>query len=55
MSFFTEVGDKQSRNMAIRSAHMKHGYTLAEIGRHLDLHHTTISKAARDGPASKKR
>jgi hypothetical protein len=36
-------------------AHLRHGYTMAGIDRHLDLHYTTISNAARDGSASKKR
>jgi REP element-mobilizing transposase RayT len=37
-------GDKEERNKAIRSAHFKYGYPLKEIGRHLGLHYTTISK-----------
>ncbi len=37
-------GDKEERNKAICNAHFKYGYTLKEIGRHLGLHYTTISK-----------
>jgi len=37
-------GDKEERNKAIRGAYFKHGYPLKEIGRHLGLHYTTISK-----------
>lgn len=36
--------DKEERNKAIRDAHFKLGYSLIEIGRHLGLHYTTISK-----------
>lgn len=38
------LGDKEERNKAIWEAHFKHGYTLTEIGKHLGLHYTTISK-----------
>src|SRR4030042_3712775 len=37
-------GDKEERNKAIRGAHFNYGYPLIEIGRHLGLHYTTISK-----------
>lgn len=37
-------GDKEERNKAIRGAHFKYGYSLKEIGSHLGLHYTTISK-----------
>jgi REP element-mobilizing transposase RayT len=36
--------DKTARNRAIRRAHIEHGYTLSEIGAHLDLHYATISR-----------
>jgi len=36
--------DKATRDRVIRVAYVKCGYTLSEIGRHLDLHYTTISK-----------
>ena len=35
---------KRERNIAIRAAFLEHGYTLKEIGVHLGLHYTTISK-----------
>ena len=35
---------KARRDNAIRVAHLKRGYTLSEIGRHLGLHFTTASK-----------
>jgi hypothetical protein len=36
--------ERRSRNSLIQSAHLEFGYTLVEIGRHLGLHYTTISK-----------
>ncbi len=35
---------RQERNHRITLAHVDHGYTLAEIGQHLGLHYTTVSK-----------
>ncbi|MDP2242368.1 MAG: transposase [Burkholderiales bacterium] len=35
---------KVQRDRAIKVAHLKHGYTLSEIGSHLGLHYTTVSK-----------
>lgn len=35
---------KAERNELIRKAHIDHGYTLMEIGEHLGLHYTTVSK-----------
>jgi putative transposase len=35
---------RADRNGAIVAAHMKYGYTLSEIGRHLGIHYTTVSK-----------
>jgi REP element-mobilizing transposase RayT len=36
--------DRSRRNRQIRRAHLKHGYSLTEIGEHLGLHYSTISK-----------
>jgi putative transposase len=35
---------RQERNELIRKAHLDYGYTLMEIGDHLGLHYTTVSK-----------
>ncbi|MDA0788436.1 MAG: transposase [Proteobacteria bacterium] len=45
-SLFRNVqGQSRSvRNEKIRQAHLDHGYTLMEIGDHLGLHYTTVSK-----------
>ncbi len=45
-SLFKNVGDKTraERNALIARAHLEFGYTLMEIGDHLDLHYTTVSK-----------
>jgi len=42
------TGNRDARNARIRHAHRDHGYTLKEIADHLDLHYTTVSKAAND-------
>jgi putative transposase len=39
-----KLSSKARRDRAIRVAHLKHGYTLSEIGSHLGLHYTTVSK-----------
>ena len=39
-----ETISKRVRNLKIREAHIRYGYTLAEIGRVLGLHYSTISK-----------
>ena len=39
-----EDGSRVERNGLIRAAHIDHGYTLMEIGEHLGLHYTTVSK-----------
>ncbi len=36
--------DRARRNRQIRRAHLEHSYSLTEIGRHLDLHYSTVSK-----------
>jgi len=38
------VSGRYERNGAIVAAHVKYGYTLSEIGRHLGIHYTTVSK-----------
>lgn len=45
-ALFKKVGDKtrSERNELIKKAHLDHGYTLMEIGGHLGLHYTTVSK-----------
>lgn len=35
---------RRERNDLIKKAHLDHGYTLMEIGGHLGLHYTTVSK-----------
>lgn len=35
---------KARRQAAVRAAHVEHGYTLAEIGAHLGIHYTTVSR-----------
>ncbi len=42
--FATATEDRTRRNQAIHRAHLEHGYTLAEIGEHLGLHYSTVSK-----------
>jgi REP element-mobilizing transposase RayT len=39
-----KLRSKLRRDSAIRVAHLRHGYTLSEIGTHLGLHYTTVSK-----------
>ena len=45
-SMFKKVDDKTrpERNKLIKKAHLDFGYTLMEIGEHLGLHYTTVSK-----------
>lgn len=40
---------KAERNELIRRAHLEHAYTLMEIGDHLGLHYTTVSKVVNSG------
>ncbi len=42
------VQSKQKRKQAIYDAHVKHGYTLKEIGAFLRIHYSTASRAVRD-------
>lgn len=44
---------KARRDSAMRVAHLKHGYTLSEIGSHLGLHYTTVSKVINQTGTSK--
>ena len=39
----------EERNMIIVAAHLRHGYTLSEIGKYLGLHYTTVSKILKRG------
>ncbi len=39
-----ESRSRAERNKLIRKAHVDYGYTLVEIGKHLGLHYTTVSK-----------
>lgn len=45
-ALFKKVDDKtrMERNELIKRAHLNYGYTLMEIGDHLGLHYTTVSK-----------
>jgi predicted transcriptional regulator len=45
---FRETG-RDDRNRAIVEAHVRYGYTLGEIGRHLGIHYTTVSKIIKAG------
>jgi len=44
------VGDKKSRDVAIRKAYEDLGYKLREIGDHLGMHYASISRIARRQP-----
>jgi hypothetical protein len=35
---------REDRNGSIVEAHVRYGYTLGEIGRHLGIHYTTVGK-----------
>lgn len=43
-----DQGSKTHRNQLIRQAHLECGYTLSEIGAHLDIHYTTVSKVVNE-------
>jgi len=53
-ALFRTVSTKSrgERNELIRRAHLDYGYTLMEIGNHLDLHYTTVSKVVNAGRQS---
>ena len=38
---------KKERNSVIIKAHVKYGYTLGEIAKHLEIHYTTVSKVVK--------
>jgi len=42
---FSGNDSRAERDCAIYDAHVKYGYTLKEIGEHLGIHYTTVSKA----------
>jgi hypothetical protein len=44
----TGVRNRTMRNRSIRQAYLKYGYTLTEIGEHLGLHYSTISKVVNE-------
>ena len=46
------TADRSQRNAAIVEAHTVHGYSLAEISRHLGLHYSTVSRIANAADAS---
>jgi hypothetical protein len=48
---FSKLDDKPRsyRNELICQAHIEHDYTLAQIGDHLGLHYTTVSKVVNSG------
>lgn len=54
-SLFSEVVSALLRDRAIENAHVAHGYSLAEIARHLRIHRSTVSRAFKrsqqDNPA----
>jgi putative transposase len=41
------VADRTLRDRAVREAHVTHGYSLAEIARHAELHYSTVSRIIR--------
>ncbi len=47
-SLFASAGSKEARNKAIYAAHIIHRYTLQQIGDHVGLHYTTVSRIVRD-------
>ena len=46
---------RSERNELIRRAYLEYGYTLMDIGEHLGLHYTTVSKIVNAGIANRKR
>jgi REP element-mobilizing transposase RayT len=51
--FAVAGGNRGSRDAQVREANRRHGYSLAEIARHLGLHYSTISRiAAADASAA---
>ena len=48
-SLLADMDSKAARNQALARAYLKHGYTLAEIGREVGLHYATISRIIKAG------
>jgi len=42
-----EMLSRAARNRRIAEAHLRHCYTMVEIGRHLGIHYSTVSRAVR--------
>ena len=47
-SLFEAISQKKDRNKKIYHAHQSHGYTLAEISRHLRIHYSVASRAFKE-------
>ena len=47
-SYATASHDLSARNRTIHAAHVVHHYTLKEIGDHVRLHYTTVSRIIRN-------
>ena len=45
---FAKIRSREARNKAIYAAHVIHRYTLQQIGDHVGLHYTTVSRIVRD-------
>lgn len=45
---FTDIRCRNERNIKIHNAHIKYGYKMIEIARHLKLHTSTVSKIFRN-------
>ena len=43
-ALFKNTGTRVERNEMIKRAHVDYSYTLMEIGEHIGLHYTTVSK-----------
>lgn len=44
IEIFKNIKNKEERNKKIAGAHLKYGYSLSEIGRELNMHHSSIGK-----------
>lgn len=42
-------GDNTLRDKVIRKAYLEHGYNMATIARHAELHYSTVSKVIKGG------
>ncbi len=45
---FADASSREERNKAIYAAHVVHRYTLQQIGDHVGLHYTTVSRIVKD-------